>query len=82
MKKIKSIVFVLCVMGCSLITTKAVAQDGDTPGFPGGPEGPGEWALALAEAPNQSACVPWNCTMYGCRTPPFRRGSCIWGRQG
>jgi hypothetical protein len=41
MKKIKSIVFVLCVMGCSLITTKAVAQDDGTPGFPGGPEGPG-----------------------------------------
>ena len=40
MKKIKSIVFVLCVMGCSLITTKAVAQEG-TPGFPGGSEGPG-----------------------------------------
>ena len=31
MKKIKSIVFVLCVMGCNLMTNKAFAQD---PGFP------------------------------------------------
>ena len=31
MKKIKSIVFILCVMGCNLMTNKALAQD---PGFP------------------------------------------------
>ena len=42
MKKIKSIVFVLCVMGCGLIINKAFAQD---PGFPG--EDPGTPAVPI-----------------------------------
>lgn len=42
MKKIKSKVFILCVMGCSLITNKAFAQD---PGFPG--EDPGTPAVPI-----------------------------------
>jgi hypothetical protein len=42
MKKIKSIVFILCVMGCGSITNKAFAQD---PGFPG--EDPGTPAVPI-----------------------------------
>ena len=43
MKKIKSIVFVLCVMGCSLVTNKAYADT--DPGFPG--EDPGTPAVPI-----------------------------------
>ena len=43
MKKIKSIVFILCVMGCSLVTNKAFAFE--DPGFPG--EDPGTPAVPI-----------------------------------
>ena len=45
MKKIKSIVFVLCVMGCSLVTNKAHADT--DPGLPGDGLDPGTPAVPI-----------------------------------